>query len=109
MFNMKYNSIGDAMLFNGIPTMIFIFIFQDNMTFSIWFIILDYPDSLNPTVEVYSLSGNLIKRFSSQDISDGKIAWNGKNEAGHDIAAGLYFILVKDNGFRKIGKIARQR
>jgi len=73
------------------------------------YIVLDYPESLNPVVEIYSLSGILVRRFNAQDQSDGKIYWNGKNDAGYDIAAGLYFVLVKDNGFQRIGKIARQR
>jgi hypothetical protein len=72
-------------------------------------IVLDYPDSLDPMVEIYSLSGTLVKRFQSEEITNQSIYWDGKNEAGRDVAAGLYFILLKDTGLHKIGKIARQR
>ncbi len=73
------------------------------------YIALDYPDTLNPTVEIFSLRGARVKKFDPDQIVDKKIFWDGKDENSRDIAAGVYFILVKDAGFKKIGKIARQR
>ncbi|MDH4210468.1 MAG: clostripain-related cysteine peptidase [candidate division WOR-3 bacterium] len=73
------------------------------------YIALDYPDTLNPTVELFSLRGARVKKFYPNQIVDKKIFWDGKDEDSRDIAAGVYFILVKDAGFKKIGKIARQR
>lgn len=72
-------------------------------------IILDYPDSLRPGVYIYSISGRLIRRFSNDEIYEKKVYWNGKDENGRDVGSGLYFVLVKDKDFKKIGKIARQR
>jgi len=72
-------------------------------------IVLDYPDTLSPVVEIYSLSGTLVKRFEPEQITDKRISWDGKNEAGRDVAAGLYFIMIKDRDFKQIGKVARQR
>ncbi len=72
-------------------------------------IILDYPDSLNPTVEIFSLSGRRVKKFSADMIADKTINWDGSDDKSRDVGSGLYFILVKDGSFKRIGKIARQR
>lgn len=72
-------------------------------------IVLDYPDSLHPSVIIFSCSGRKIKKFPFGVIQNKKIHWNGKDEANQDVGAGLYFILLKDGSFKKIGKIARQR
>jgi hypothetical protein len=73
------------------------------------YIALDYPDTLHPEVEVYSLSGSRVKRFEPNQIANKKIFWDGKDEDQRDVGAGLYIVLVKDKSFKKIGKIARQR
>lgn len=72
-------------------------------------IAIDYPDTLQPTVEIFSLRGTRIIKFDPGIIVDKKIHWDGKDEHGRDVAAGIYFVLVKDGGFKKVGKIARQR
>lgn len=72
-------------------------------------IVLDYPDSLHPTVEIFSISGIRIRKFGADEIENKIIHWNGKDKNNRDIDSGLYFILVKDGSFKKIGKIARQR
>lgn len=73
------------------------------------YIALDYPDTLNPTVEIFSLRGARLKRFDPDLIVDKRIFWDGKDGNQRDVAAGVYIILVKDTGFKKVGKIARQR
>jgi hypothetical protein len=70
---------------------------------------LDYPDTLEPTVEIFSLRGARIAEFDPGLIVDKKIYWDGKDNSGRDVAAGVYFVLVKASGFKKVGKIARQR
>jgi len=72
-------------------------------------IILDYPDSLYPSIKIFSLSGRLIRNIDPDQIDNKKIHWDGKDEKGKDVGSGLYFVLVKDKGFKKLGKIARQR
>jgi len=72
-------------------------------------IVLDYPDTLNPAVDIYSLSGIRVRKFLPDAITDKRIFWNGKDDEQRDVAAGVYFVVIKDTGFKKIGKIARQR
>ena len=72
-------------------------------------IVLDYPDTLNPKVEIYSLSGILVTSFSPDQISEHRVFWDGKDDQGRDVGAGVYFVLIKDTGFKKVGRIARQR
>lgn len=72
-------------------------------------IILDYPDSLHPSVEIFSINGRLVKKFSSNAINNKKVHWDGQDENNREVGSGLYFIFIKDGSFKKIGKIARQR
>lgn len=72
-------------------------------------IILDYPDSLYPEVEIFSISGRRVKKFETGEIENKTVFWNGKDENNRDVGSGLYYILLKDGSFNKIGKIARQR
>ncbi|MBN2620799.1 hypothetical protein JXB22_06880, partial [candidate division WOR-3 bacterium] len=59
--------------------------------------------------EIFSLSGRSIRRFTGSDIINKTVFWDGKDRSGQGVGSGLYFILVKDGFFKKIGKIARQR
>lgn len=72
-------------------------------------IVLDYPDTLNPTVEIFSIAARRVKKFSADEIENKTVHWNGRDEKGREVGSGLYFVLVKDGTFKKIGKIARQR
>lgn len=72
-------------------------------------IVLDYPDTLQPSVHVFSISGRRIREFASTDIDNKTVLWDGKDEYGRDVGSGLYFVLLKDGLFKRIGKIARQR
>jgi hypothetical protein len=73
------------------------------------YIAIDYPDTLNPSVEIYSLRGAAIKKYNADDIVSNRIFWDGKDNSGREVGSGIYFVLVKDRGFEKLGKIARQR
>ena len=71
-------------------------------------IILDYPDTLDPTVEIFSISGRRIRKFLPQDIDEKKIYWDGKDQNNQDVGAGLYFVFLRAGSFKRVGKIARQ-
>ncbi|MEO0226127.1 MAG: clostripain-related cysteine peptidase [candidate division WOR-3 bacterium] len=70
-------------------------------------IILDYPDNppSPPIVEIYSIDGRKIKRFSS--VIGKRIYWNGKGDDGKDVGSGLYFVSLHTGSFKRLGKIAR--
>jgi hypothetical protein len=71
--------------------------------------VLDYPDDLQPTVEIYSLSGIRIRSYGPDQITNKRISWDGRDDGSREVGAGVYFVVVKDQGFRRTGKIARQR
>ncbi|OGC39657.1 hypothetical protein A2Y85_03870 [candidate division WOR-3 bacterium RBG_13_43_14] len=72
-------------------------------------IILDYPDRINPTVEIFSVDGRRIRKYGSEVIDEKRVYWDGNDEGGNICGAGLYYVLVIGDDFKKIGKIARQR
>ncbi len=74
-------------------------------------IIIDAPGGIELIVEVYALSGRLVRKFSAQEIQDDRVYWDGKDTKGRDVGSGLYYVVARDmNGsFKRIGKIARQR
>lgn len=73
------------------------------------YIAVDYPDTLSPTVEIYSLRGARVRKFEPGQIINKRIYWDGKDEQNRDVGSGIYFILLKANGFERLGKVARQR
>jgi hypothetical protein len=63
----------------------------------------------NPTLKVYTISGELVKEIKPDDIgnpgNDGRIEWDGRNDNGELIKRGLYIYLITDEtGGRKVGK-----
>ncbi len=72
-------------------------------------ITLDYPDTEHPTVHIFSISGRKIREFDAAEIENKTIFWDGKDECGREVGSGLYFVLLRGDSFKKIGKIARQR
>ncbi|MEO0184786.1 MAG: clostripain-related cysteine peptidase [candidate division WOR-3 bacterium] len=72
-------------------------------------IVLDYPEQSHPEVYIYSISGRLVRKFSSSQISNRKISWDGRDSHNQPVGSGLYFVLLKDKTFSTIGKIARQK
>ncbi len=74
-------------------------------------IVIDVPGDIEPMVEVYALSGRLVRQFNVQEIQDNRVRWDGKDTKGREVGSGLYYVVVRDaNGsFKRTGKIARQR
>lgn len=72
-------------------------------------IFLDFPDTLQPLVTIFSLSGRKLIQFPQEDVSDRLIHWDGKDDAGQEVGAGIYFVVLHCGTFNRIGKIARQR
>lgn len=72
-------------------------------------LVLDYPDSLQPRVHVISISGRKVISFPPASIQNKKVHWDGRDREGRTVGAGIYFLLLEDGNFKKLGKIARQR
>ncbi|MEO0079781.1 MAG: clostripain-related cysteine peptidase [candidate division WOR-3 bacterium] len=66
---------------------------------------IDFPAEERPDVLVYTLSGALVRRFP--DVTERTFYWDGRNQAGRDLADGIYIVLVQGKRFRKLGKIAK--
>jgi hypothetical protein len=72
-------------------------------------LVLDYPDSINPVVHIFSIAGRKVQSFPPKSIRDKKVHWDGRDDRGRIVGAGIYFILVEGGSFKRLGKIARQR
>ncbi|HPT73089.1 MAG TPA: T9SS type A sorting domain-containing protein [Candidatus Cloacimonadota bacterium] len=73
-----------------------------------------YPNPFNPstTIEysvpkttkvklrIYNIRGQLVKELVNQIVDPGKykVVWEGKNNAGHSVASGVYFYRIEANG-----------
>ena len=60
-------------------------------------------------VAVYDLTGRRVRTLYRGAVPDGTtgIGWDGTNEAGREVAAGIYFVSVQGGGVRSSGKITR--
>jgi len=74
----------------------------------------NYPNPFNPstTIEysvpkttkvklrIYNIRGQLVKELVNQTVEPGKykVVWEGKNNAGHSVASGVYFYRIEANG-----------
>jgi hypothetical protein len=63
-------------------------------------------------IEIYNVLGQCVRKLiTEQWYSTGNhsVFWDGKNESGHDLAAGIYFCRLNSSGRTKIQKIVRLR
>jgi hypothetical protein len=67
-------------------------------------LVCDFPSDETPDVLVYTLSGELVRRFPAVDAQ--RIGWNTRNENGEALGSGLYLVVVKGRKFRSTGRIA---
>ena len=59
-----------------------------------------------PKIQIYNVKGKLVKTLQTQICEKGfKINWDGKNELGRDVVNGVYFVLLKSDKVKNIGKI----
>lgn len=68
-------------------------------------LVLDHPAEKPVTVRIYTLSGTLVREW--QNVQEKIIPWDGKNQAGKELADGVYIVLVQGKEFKKLGRIAR--
>ncbi|OYD15408.1 hypothetical protein CH333_05790 [candidate division WOR-3 bacterium JGI_Cruoil_03_44_89] len=61
-------------------------------------------DDLSPiTLNIYDLSGRLVRQFTIYDLRFTGVTWDGRNETGETIKTGVYFIKLRTASGRVIG------
>ena len=81
----------------------------------------NYPNPFNPSTKiefsipepakvkiiVYNMLGQEIKTLLDEpkDLGFHFIEWNGKNDVGNQVAAGVYFYRIKANKYTKVKKM----
>ncbi|MGQ9678454.1 MAG: clostripain-related cysteine peptidase [bacterium] len=68
-------------------------------------LVFDFPEKETVDVFIYTIAGTLVKRFSR--VVSRVVEWDGKNEAGRELAEGVYLVVLKGRRFKKMGKVAR--
>ena len=66
---------------------------------------LVYPAEVS--ISLYNLVGTKIKTLSNQQLNAGEYAndWDGRNEAGEKVSAGIYFYTIRAGKSESSGKI----
>lgn len=76
----------------------------------------DVPDGTTVGIRVYTVSGTLVWKAEGLTDDDNRVRrdgswrqvdWDGRNQAGRELADGLYVVTVAGEGFHTVGKIAR--
>lgn len=73
------------------------------------FITLEFEDLTDlEYIEIYDATGKLIKRFEVTDFDGNKLVWNGSDEAGSLVAAGMYLLRVVTTDGVAVEKIMKK-
>ena len=69
------------------------------------------PAEENTTLRIYDLRGRLVYQHSFGKLKRGmhQVVWQGRDDAGHDFCAGLYFYELQAGEHRLTGKMIRIR
>jgi hypothetical protein len=65
----------------------------------------------NVKIGIFDITGKLVKQLvnSEQDMGAHTAYWNGKNELGNKIGAGIYFCVVNSGSHKNVSKILAVR
>ncbi|MCP4724790.1 MAG: T9SS type A sorting domain-containing protein [bacterium] len=66
------------------------------------------PYSSAVSLNIYNLSGQLIKTILSQKLlqaGSSILKWDGRNESGNVVCSGIYFYRINSGNFTKTGKM----
>ncbi len=65
------------------------------------------PEKANVSLKIYNVAGQLIKTLTDQNWEAGehKIAWNGTNDLGSNVASGVYFYKIETPSFQSTKKM----
>ena len=63
--------------------------------------------SQNVSVGIYSMSGFLIQKYSTNDVPGRQLVWDGTDRDGNSVPSGVYLVVAKsESGEKQIGKLA---
>jgi hypothetical protein len=67
--------------------------------------------SLAPCIKIYDATGRLIKSFPLTNLypTPSTIVWDGTNDAGQKVSAGLYFVQLESVNYKQVEKVIRFR
>ncbi|HON56989.1 MAG TPA: T9SS type A sorting domain-containing protein, partial [bacterium] len=57
-------------------------------------------------IEIYTLKGQLVKKFINTNPEKFEWQWDTRNNSGTEVASGWYLYLVNKNGNKFTGKLA---
>jgi hypothetical protein len=106
----------DAFVFNGYPNnLIVASSLSENVAITNEFTLMDiYPNPFNPqtsinyelstdsfvSLNIYNMNGQLVNQLVNTNVSAGlnSVIWNGTNNAGMNVSAGVYLVKLNSNG-----------
>jgi len=68
------------------------------------------PKECRVSLGVYDAAGNRVRNFDATDNSPGfhEKTWDGRNDAGREVGAGMYFLRLEAGGAVRTGKLVRR-
>jgi hypothetical protein len=65
----------------------------------------------SPTIRIYDATGRLVKSFARSDFCafPSSVLWDGTDDAGQNVSAGVYFIHLESNQIKQVEKVIRLR
>ena len=63
-----------------------------------------YVNGDNSSIEIYTISGALLKKLPATTPGSNTINWDGKNESGNVVKSGVYLYIAKDTAGTRKGK-----
>lgn len=69
------------------------------------------PSAQPVLLSVFDAGGRLVRDLLAQDLSAGEhfVDWNGRDDRGHDVGAGMFFIRLQTPALRDVAPVVRVR
>jgi len=64
-------------------------------------------NSSTPQLNIYDVSGRLVKQFTINDSRLTDVTWDGRDNTGREVSPGLYFVHLKAGDYGEIRKVIK--